>query len=145
MRKGFHPRKAAPKSVRFGHPVEPALKSLPQNVPVWGFLFRDSVGSHLARIARYLNPIEATGMRLEVRRSRSSRSSNLFPLASYIFSDQEPGRTASELRTALLPLFQGRVHALGKYEGRFFALFQLLRDPRPQPRDPVCLGRGEIT
>ncbi len=29
--------------------------------------------------------IEATGMRLEVRRSRFSRSSNLFPLASYVF------------------------------------------------------------
>jgi len=77
------------------HPVEPA-----PICPCSGFLFRDSEGSHLARIARSLrlNPIEATGMRLEVRRSRSSRSSNLFPLASYIPSDQEPGRTASDER-----------------------------------------------
>ena len=57
------------------HPVEPASICF-----CLGFLFRDSEGSHLARIARSLNPIEATGMRLEVRRSRSSRSSNLFPL-----------------------------------------------------------------
>ena len=52
------------------------------NMPLFGAPVRDSEGSHLARIARSLrlNPIEATGMRLEVRRSRSSRSSNLFPL-----------------------------------------------------------------
>jgi len=30
VRNGFHPRKAAPKSARFGHPVEPALKACPK-------------------------------------------------------------------------------------------------------------------
>ena len=73
------------------------------NMPLFGAPVRDSEGSHLARIARSLNPIEATGMRLEVRRSRSSRSSNLFFPASYIPSDQEPGRAASDER-----LIQGR-------------------------------------
>ena len=71
------------------------------NMPLFGAPVRDSEGSHLARIARSLNP--TTGMRLEVRRSRSSRSSNLFPLASYIPSDQELGRAASDER-----LIQGR-------------------------------------
>jgi len=109
-------------------------ESLPQyaplGVPVQGFC---GVSSRAYRA----RSIEATGMRLEVRRSRSLRSSNLFPLASYIPSDQEPGRTASELRTALFSLFQGRVHALGRStrdgSSRAFSSCQTL-DPNPETR-----------
>ncbi len=37
----------------------------------------------------------------------------------------------------IFDLIQGRVYALGKYEGRFFPLFQLLPDPRTHTLDPV--------
>ncbi|PNE18068.1 hypothetical protein V511_13975 [Mesotoga sp. Brook.08.YT.4.2.5.1] len=68
-------------------------------------------------------------MRLEVRRSRSLRSSNLFPLASYIPSDQEPGRTASELRTALFRFSKDGSMLLDEVRGTVLPALSALARP----------------
>ncbi len=98
-------------------------------------------------------------------RSREKSSSLLFSsslsISCFRSSDQEPGREASERGTKLLApellssSFEGQVHApgrgtkdgfaafdalLGRWtswnRGRFFRLFLLLSDPRPQTPDP---------